>query len=367
MKILTVFGTRPEAVKIAPVIKELQKYPQEFDCKVCVSAQHRDMLDPFLKLFNIKPDHDLNIMKDKQSLEYITSTVLSQIGYLIEQERPDLVLVQGDTTTSMAAAMGAFYQHVRIGHIEAGLRTYDKLKPFPEEINRRIIDDMSDLFFVHTAEARENLIKEGINPQSIEVTGNTVIDSLLDTASRSIDPQELKGIPLAGRRVVLVTAHRRENIGKPLENICQALQIIADKYKDSVIVFPVHLNPKVREIIHRYFKNHPNIFCLEPLGYEAFVHVMKKSYLVMTDSGGLQEEAPSLHKPVLVLRDVTERPEALNAGATCLVGTDVQRIVDKASLLMDNTETYQKMAQAINPYGDGRASRRIVERLLKEI
>ncbi len=370
MKVLAVFGTRPEAVKMAPVIKELRKFPEAFDCKVCVSAQHRAMLDPFLKLFGIVPDFDLNVMREKQSLEYITSTVLSQMGRIIEQERPDFVLVQGDTTTSMAAALAAFYQHVRIGHIEAGLRTHDKKQPFPEEINRRIIDNMSDLYFVHTPQARENLLKEGVSLDRIELTGNTVIDALLEIISR---PQEilhssLKGIHFEAKKTILVTAHRRENIGRPLENICRALQIIADKYADEVvIIYPVHLNPGVRETVHLLLKGHKNIFCIEPLEYEAFVGMMKRSYLILTDSGGIQEEAPSLHKPVLVLREVTERPEALQTGATCLVGTDINRIVEQTCLLIEDSQAYQKMAQAINPYGDGKASQRIVERLLREI
>ena len=370
MKILSVFGTRPEAVKMAPVIKELRKYPQHFDCGVCISAQHRQMLDPFLKLFDIKPDFDLNIMQDKQSLEYITSTVLSQIGWIIEQERPDIVLVQGDTTTSMATAMAAFYQHVRVGHIEAGLRTYDKKQPFPEEMNRRFIDGISDLYFVHTQEAMDNLIREGVSRDRIELTGNTDIDSLLEIASRPEEalPVTLQGIPFEGKKVILVTAHRRENVGKPLENICQALRVIAGKYaNDVIIIYPVHLNPRVREIVDRLLKGYKNIFCIDPLGYEAFVQLMKRSYLILTDSGGIQEEAPSLHKPVLVLREVTERPEALQTGATCLVGVDIKRIVDQTCLLIEDAQAYQKMSQAINPYGDGKASQRIVERLLREI
>jgi len=368
MKVLTVFGTRPEAVKMAPVIKELRKFPEIIECKVCVSAQHRAMLDPFLKLFDINPDFDLDVMRENQSLEYITSTVLSQMGRIIETERPDFVLVQGDTTTSMAAALAAFYQQVRIGHIEAGLRTYDKRQPFPEEINRRIIDDISDLYFVHTPEARDNLLKEGVLAERIALTGNTGIDSLLEVASKPDIGEGLwQGIPLEGKKIILVTAHRRENIGKPLENICQALRIIADKYADDVlIIYPVHLNPKVKETVNQFLNGYKNIFCIEPLGYEAFVHAMKKSYLILTDSGGIQEEAPSLHKPVLVLREVTERPEALETGATALVGTDTKRIVEKTSLLIEDKSAYQKMAQAVNPYGDGQAAQRIVERLLRK-
>ena len=370
MKILTVFGTRPETIKLAPVIKELAKFPLHFDCKICVSAQHRAMLDPFLSLFAIKPDYDLDIMRENQSLEHITNTVLTRVGQILQQERPDLVLVQGDTATSMAAAMAAFYQQVRIGHIEAGLRSYDKSQPFPEESNRRIIDDISDLYFVHTPQARENLIREGTNPASIEMTGNTVIDSLLDIASNSSDvlPASLAGVPWKDRKIILVTAHRRENIGKPLENVCQALQMIADKYENEVcIIFPVHLNPKVQEITRRYLAGYKNIFCTAPMEYAEFVSVLKRSYLILTDSGGIQEEAPSLHIPVLVLRELTERPEALEAGATCLVGCDINRIVEKTSVLMEDSQEYQKMSKVVNPYGDGKASQRIVERLLREI
>ncbi|MBI4309466.1 MAG: UDP-N-acetylglucosamine 2-epimerase (non-hydrolyzing) [Candidatus Omnitrophica bacterium] len=369
MKILTVFGTRPEAVKMAPVIKELRKHPQHFDCKVCVSAQHREMLDPFLRLFGIAADYDLNIMQEKQSLEYITSTILSQMGYLLEEERPDFVLVQGDTTTSMAAALAAFYKRVRIGHIEAGLRTGDKYQPFPEEINRRMIDTMSDLYFAHTQEAKDNLIAEGFPSDRIELTGNTVIDALLDVAQKEMDfaGTPLAAVPLAGKKVILVTAHRRENVGRPLEDICKALQAIAAKYADeAVIVYPVHLNPAVQETANALLKGHKNIFLIAPLDYVLFVHLMKSSYLILTDSGGIQEEAASLHKPVLVLREVTERPEALAAGATRLVGTDTKRIVDETSVLMEDPQAYQKMSHAANPYGDGQAGRRIAARLLKE-
>jgi UDP-N-acetylglucosamine 2-epimerase (non-hydrolysing) len=270
----------------------------------------------------------------------------------------------------MAAALAAFYQHVRIGHIEAGLRTHVKEQPFPEEINRRIIDGMSDLFFVHTPEARDNLIREGTEAKRIELTGNTVIDSLLAVASNSKETAHpsLKDIPFEGKKVILVTAHRRENIGKPLENICRALLAIEAKYAgEVVIIYPVHSNPKVKETVHGLLNGHKNIFCIAPLEYEDFIEVMKRSYLILTDSGGLQEEAPSLHKPVLVLREVTERPEALKAGATCRVGTDTKSIIDQTSMLIENFQAYQKMAKAINPYGDGKASQRIVERLLKEI
>jgi UDP-N-acetylglucosamine 2-epimerase (non-hydrolysing) len=368
MKVLTVFGTRPEAIKMYPVIKELLKYKKRIKSCVCVTAQHRQMLDPFLNNFNIKPDYDLNIMRSKQTLEYVTNTVLSKVSQIIKKEKPDYILVQGDTTTSMAASLAAFYSNVKIGHIEAGLRTYDKNKPFPEEANRCFIDAMSDLFFVHTKQAKENLLKEGKSANQIYVTGNTVIDAVLDVSKgkTKIDDPVLSRMISLRKKIILVTAHRRENLGEPLERICQALKRIALKYgQEVVIVYPVHLNPAVGQIARRVLKDIPNVYLAGPLDYFSFVHLMKVSYLILSDSGGIQEEAPSLHKPVLVLREVTERPEALKAGATKLVGTNIKRIVDQVSLLIENRKAYQKMAQVRNPYGDGQASKRIVARLLK--
>jgi len=360
MKILTVFGTRPEAVKMAPVIKELRKHKDRVKTLICVTAQHRQMLDPFLKNFNIKPDYDLNIMRKNQSQEYIVNTVLTRVGRIIAKEKPNYILVQGDTTTSMAAALAAFYHHVKIVHIEAGLRTYDKNRPFPEEANRNFIDDISDLFFVHTREAKNNLLKEGKSANKIEITGNTVIDAVLDVAGRK---HPLKG----KKKIILVTAHRRENLGRPLEQICLAIKKIALKYVNEIeIVYPVHLNPAVKGKVYKILQGIENIHLEAPMDYFSFIHLMKSSYFILSDSGGVQEEAPSLHKPVLVLREVTERPEAVATGATQLVGTSAKRIVDAASRLIEDKKVYQKMAKARNPYGDGKASQRIVERLLRE-
>ena len=370
VKILSVFGTRPEVIKIAPVIKELCEHPDKFICCTCITAQHRQMVDQLLKLFEIKPNYDLNIMKENQSLEYVTVTVLTKIGEIIRKERPDYLLVQGDTTTSMAASLAAFYQKVKIIHLEAGLRTWNKLHPYPEEINRIIVDSMSDLCFVHTEQAKQNLLREGIVPDNIEVTGNTVIDSLLGIAATDINVRNspLENIPFDKKKVILVTAHRRESFGQLLINICNAIKEVALRYSSSVhIVYPVHPNPSVQKTVYSILKGIINISLIEPLDYKYFVHLMRHSYLILTDSGGLQEEAPSLGKPVLVLRKVTERPEAVEAGTAEVVGTQSKTIVDATVALLENKGKYERMVQTINPYGDGNASKRIVERLLKEI
>jgi UDP-N-acetylglucosamine 2-epimerase (non-hydrolysing) len=370
VKILSVFGTRPEVIKIAPVIKELCEHPDKFICCTCITAQHRQMVDQLLKLFEIKPNYDLNIMKENQSLEYVTVTVLTKIGEIIRKERPDYLLVQGDTTTSMAASLAAFYQKVKIIHLEAGLRTRNKLHPYPEEINRIIVDSMSDLCFVHTEQAKQNLLREGIVPDNIEVTGNTVIDSLLGIAATDINVRNspLENIPFDKKKVILVTAHRRESFGQLLINICNAIKEVALRYSSSVhIVYPVHPNPSVQKTVYSILKGIINISLIEPLDYKYFVHLMRHSYLILTDSGGLQEEAPSLGKPVLVLRKVTERPEAVEAGTAEVVGTQSKTIVDATVALLENKGKYERMVQTINPYGDGNASKRIVERLLKEI
>ena len=369
VKILSVFGTRPEVIKIAPAIKELCKHPDKFICCTCITAQHRQMVDQLLKLFEIKPNYDLNIMKENQSLEYVTVTVLAQIGEIIRKERPDYLLVQGDTTTSMAASLAAFYQKVKIIHLEAGLRTWNKLHPYPEEINRIIIDSMSDFCFTHTEQAKQNLLREGVALDKIEVTGNTVIDSLLGIAATDIDTRNspLENIPF-NKKIILVTAHRRENFGQPLINICNAIKEIALRYSSSVqIVYPVHPNPNVQKPVCSILKGIINVSLIEPLDYKYFVHLMRHSYLILTDSGGLQEEAPSLGKPVLVLRQVTERPEAVETGTAEVVGTQSRAIVEATVKLLENKEKYERMVQATNPYGDGNASKRIVERLLKEI
>ena len=369
VKILSVFGTRPEVIKIAPAIKELRKHPDKFICCTCITAQHRQMVDQLLKLFEIKPNYDLNIMKENQSLEYVTVTVLAQIGEIIRKERPDYLLVQGDTTTSMAASLAAFYQKVKIIHLEAGLRTWNKLHPYPEEINRIIIDSMSDFCFTHTEQAKQNLLREGVALDKIEVTGNTVIDSLLGIAATDIDTRNspLENIPF-NKKIILVTAHRRENFGQRLINICNAIKEIALRYSSSVqIVYPVHPNPNVQKPVCSILKGIINVSLIEPLDYKYFVHLMRHSCLILTDSGGLQEEAPSLGKPVLVLRQVTERPEAVETGTAEVVGTQSRAIVEATVKLLENKEKYERMVQATNPYGDGNAGKRIVERLLKEI
>ena len=364
VKILIVFGTRPEVIKIAPVIKELHKHSDKFIWRICITAQHREMLDPLLRLFNIKTDYDLDIMQENQSLEYITTIALTQLGEIVRQERPDYLLIQGDTTTAMAASLAAFYQKIKIAHIEAGLRTWNKLHPYPEEVNRKIIDSVSDLYFAHTRQAKQNLLSEEIPEKNIEVTGNTVIDSLLDLAQRDID---LKGTvidktPFDTKKVVLVTAHRRENFGQPLINICTMIKEIAMRYHSDVyIVYPVHLNPNVQETVYPMLGEIENILLIEPLEYELFVHLMKRSYLILTDSGGLQEEAPSLGKPVLVLREVTERPEGIEAGAVKVIGTETKQMIEAVANLIDNHEEYRRMSMAVNPYGDGHASERIVK------
>ena len=365
-----IFGTRPEAIKMATVVEAFKNDPENFETMVTVTAQHRQMVDQLLKLFEIKPNYDLNIMKENQSLEYVTVTVLTKIGEIIRKERPDYLLVQGDTTTSMAASLAAFYQKVKIIHLEAGLRTRNKLHPYPEEINRIIVDSMSDLCFVHTEQAKQNLLREGIVPDNIEVTGNTVIDSLLGIAATDINVRNspLENIPFDKKKVILVTAHRRESFGQLLINICNAIKEVALRYSSSVhIVYPVHPNPSVQKTVYSILKGIINISLIEPLDYKYFVHLMRHSYLILTDSGGLQEEAPSLGKPVLVLRKVTERPEAVEAGTAEVVGTQSKTIVDATVALLENKGKYERMVQTINPYGDGNASKRIVERLLKEI
>lgn len=369
LKIITVFGTRPEVIKLAPVIKELQKHQREITCRVCATAQHRHMIDPLLKLFNIKPDYDLNIMKKNQTLGHITKNVLKLIDGIITSENPDYLLVQGDTTTAMAAGLAAFYRRVKIGHIEAGLRTWNKSHPYPEEVNRKIIDSLSDIYFAHTKGAGDNLRHEGVPEKNIEITGNTVIDALLDTVKQTCSPttEVLAKLLFQDRKLILVTAHRRESFGGPILNICEAIKKIALKYKDEVdIAYPVHLNPNVKGPVLRVLKDIPNVHLLEPMEYLPFVHLMKRSYMILTDSGGIQEEAPSLGKPVLVMREVTERPEAVDAGVVKIVGVETNHIVRHACDLLENKKLYKQMARGINPYGDGKASRRIVSRLLTE-
>lgn len=350
---------------MAPVVKELRKYPGQITNIVCVTAQHRQMLDQVLSLFGIKPDYDLNLMRPSQTLAQITATALTELDAVLDREKPDWVLTQGDTTTAMVGALAAFYHRIKVGHVEAGLRTWDKHQPFPEEINRKIADAVCDLHFAPTVQSRDNLLREGVNESSVAVTGNTVIDALLDVAEHDYDwsSSELSAVP-RDKRLILVTAHRRENFGLPLKQICKALKEIATRFADVHLVYPVHLNPNVQQVVQAELRGTANITLLEPLDYLPLVQLMKASTIVLTDSGGLQEEAPGLGKPVLVLREVTERPEGVEAGTVKLVGTDRDRIVRETARLLEDADEYERMSRAVNPYGDGHASERIVERLL---
>lgn len=360
--ILTVFGTRPEAVKMAPLVKKIND-SQDFISKVCVTAQHRQMLDQVLDVFRIVPAYDLNIMKNRQTLADITKLALEGIGQVLDELKPDMVLVHGDTLTTFAASLAAFFGKIPVGHVEAGLRTYDKYSPWPEEMNRTLTACIADLHFAPTRTNYNNLIREGINPDAIHITGNTVIDALKTTVSKNhvFDDKKLRDLDFTGKRVIAVTAHRRENLGKPLENICVALKSIVLKYSDVEIVWPVHLNPAVRETAEGILKDIPRICLTEPVNVLDMHNLMAKSHLVLTDSGGLQEEAPSLGKPVLVMRNETERPEAVQAGTVKVIGTDTGRIINETSILLDDDNEYRRMAQSVNPYGDGNASERIFE------
>jgi UDP-N-acetylglucosamine 2-epimerase (non-hydrolysing) len=370
LRVLTVFGTRPEAIKMAPLIAELERHPGRIVNRNCLTGQHRDMVAPLIELFGIRVDHDLDLMRPNQTLEHITVGVLQAVGQILRAQPCDLLLVQGDTTTSMAAALAAFYAGVRVGHVEAGLRTFDKYQPYPEEANRRMIDAVADLYFAHTEQARQHLLAEGVAAAAIEVTGNTVIDALLDVAARPFDPAgtPLAALPFETRRIVLVTAHRRESFGGPFESLCQGLRELALKYRDDVVlVYPVHRNPNVRQVVERVLAGLPNVLLTDPLDYLPLVHLMKRCHLVLTDSGGLQEEAPSLGKPVLVMRQTTERQEGVQAGTVKLVGTDAADIVREASRLLDDPAAYAAMANRVNPYGDGSASVRTVRRILRGV
>ncbi|HYE37884.1 non-hydrolyzing UDP-N-acetylglucosamine 2-epimerase [Methylocaldum sp.] len=369
LKVLTVFGTRPEAIKMAPVIAELDKYPGLIENKNCLTGQHKDMVAPLIGLFGIRVDYDLNLMRENQTLEHITISVLREVSHILREEHFDLLLVQGDTTTSMAAALAAFYLGVRVGHIEAGLRTFDKRHPYPEEANRKIIDSVADLFFAHSDKAKQHLLNEGIAEASIAVTGNTVIDALLDVSTRphSFAGTPLDALPFDSKRIVLVTAHRRESFGGPFESICRGLRDLALKYQDEIVlVYPVHRNPNVRQVVNSILADIDNVMLIDPLDYMPLVHLMKRSYMVLTDSGGLQEEAPSLGKPVLVLRKVTERQEGVEAGTLKIIGTDAADIVAEASRLLEDAAAYQAMASKANPYGDGTAGIKIVRRILED-
>lgn len=356
---------------MAPLVAELERHPGEIINKTCFTGQHRDMAIPILEYFGVRVDYDLDVMRDDQTLEYLTVRMLEDVGRILSEERFDYVLVQGDTTTSMAAGLAAFYRQCKVGHVEAGLRTYDKYQPYPEEANRRMIDSVSDLFFAHTDLAKDNLLKEGYDQQSIAVTGNTVIDALLDVAGREYEFQDRQLIELVEtaktRKLILVTAHRRESFGQQFFNMCEGMKQLARDYGEEVLlVYPVHRNPNVRRVVMETLGEFDNIVLIDPLDYVPFVHLMKSAHIILTDSGGIQEEAPSLGKPVLVMRKVTERQEAVSAGTVKLVGTDTSDIVGAATELLDDPAAYARMASKENPYGEGRASKLIVERLLAE-
>ena len=375
-KIMLVFGTRPEAIKMCPLVKEFQKHPETFETIVCVTGQHREMLDQVLQIFDVKPEYDLNIMKQGQDLYDVTSRVLLGMRDVLDEVKPDVVLVHGDTTTSMAAAMAAFYRQIPVGHVEAGLRTHNIYSPWPEEMNRQITGRIATFDFAPTPLSRQNLLDEGVNPEKITVTGNTVIDALHwvveNVMKKGYVPKDpsVASLPRGDRRLVLITGHRRENFGEGFIRMCTAIRDLAIKYPDVDFVYPMHLNPNVRKAVGEVFgseisrqarnDNGWNLFFIEPLDYLDFVYLMSRSHIVLTDSGGIQEEAPGLGKPVLVMRDTTERPEALVAGTVRLVGSDYCRIVSEVSALMDDPSHYQVMSQAVNPYGDGKACPRIV-------
>lgn len=364
-KVMAVFGTRPEAVKMAPVVRALREC-DDIECVVVVTAQHREMLDQVLGIFDIVPHYDLDIMREGQSLTGIAVRALAGLEGPVARERPDLVLVHGDTSTTFVASLVAFYHHVQVGHVEAGLRTHDKYFPFPEEMNRRLAGCLADIHFAPVENHKRNLLAEGVKAEAVHVTGNTVIDALLDVAGRPYEFRDpvLASIDFERRRVILVTAHRRENLGEPMREICLALRDIVNARPDVEIVFPVHMNPLVRADVMGILQGTPRVHLIDPVDYQVMVALMKRCYMVLTDSGGLQEEAPSLDKPVVVLRDVTERPEGLEAGTLVLAGTDRRRIVDRAQELLGDPKAYARMANAPNPYGDGHAAERILAAIL---
>ena len=364
VKVMTVFGTRPEAIKMAPLVKELEKN-ENIESVVCVTAQHRQMLDQVLAIFDIKPDYDLDIMKDRQTLVSITTNVLQGLDEVLKEAKPDIVLVHGDTSTTFVGALAAFYNQIPVGHVEAGLRTYDKYSPFPEEMNRCLTGRIADLHFSPTISNRNNLIKEAIEDKDIYITGNTVIDALKTTVSKDYKLCEsMADVDFENNRVILVTAHRRENLGEPLENICRALKRIVTDFEDVELVYPVHLNPAVRETVNKYLAGMDRVHLIDPIDVRDMHNAMDRSYMIMTDSGGLQEEAPSLGKPVLVLRNETERPEAVEAGTVKVAGVNEEVIYGMAKKLLTDKNEYEGMAHAVNPYGDGEASRRTVEAIL---
>ena len=363
IKVMTVFGTRPEAIKMAPLVKEL-KSRKEIECIVCVTAQHRQMLDQVLEVFDIKPDYDLNIMSQGQTLSDITSKALKGLEQVIQEVKPNIVLVHGDTTTTFAGALAAYYNQVDIGHVEAGLRTWNKYSPYPEEMNRQMVGVMADIHFAPTQNSKNNLLKEGKNPKSIYVTGNTAIDALSTTIKEDYAHPAFKW--LGDDKLILITAHRRENLGEPMRHMFKAIKKIVDEFQGIKAIYPVHLNPKVREIADEILGNNEKIKLIEPLEVIDFHNFMNKAYLILTDSGGIQEEAPGLGKPVLVLRDTTERPEGIEAGTLKLAGTDEETIYKLTKELLSNKETYEKMSKAVNPYGDGTASKKITDAIIEK-
>jgi UDP-N-acetylglucosamine 2-epimerase (non-hydrolysing) len=366
MKVLTVFGTRPEAIKMAPLVKKMNK-DSRIESILCVTAQHREMLDQVMELFELVPDYDLNIMKPNQTISQITSNVLIGLEEILKKEKPDMILVHGDTTTTFASALAGFYQQIKVGHVEAGLRTYDKYSPYPEEMNRILTGNIADIHFAPTERNRQNLLREAIPDDKIFITGNTVIDALLEVANKpyEFENEVLKDIDFENKRVITVTCHRRENLGENMEHIFSAIKDIAEEFDDTEIIYPVHMNPKVRDIARKILGNTRRIHLIEPLQYQPFVNLMARSYLIITDSGGMQEEAPSLGKPVLVVRKETERPEAIEAGTVKLAGVSRDTIYRMTKELLTDKDAYEKMAHAANPYGDGHACERIIEILVQ--
>ncbi len=367
IKVMTIFGTRPEAIKMAPLVKELESR-DEIESIVCVTAQHRQMLDQVLEIFEIKPDYDLNIMKDRQTLLSITTRGLEGLDEVMKEAKPDIVLVHGDTSTTFVGSLAAFYNQITVGHVEAGLRTYDKYSPFPEEVNRRLTGVIADMHFAPTERNRANLLKENVPDDTIYITGNTVIDALQTTVRCDylFKDETLATTDWEGKRVIVMTAHRRENLGKPLENICTAVKRLVEEFEDIEVVYPVHMNPAVREVANKILGGMDRVKLIEPVNADELHNAISRSFMVMTDSGGLQEEAPSLGKPVLVMRNETERPEAVDAGTVKIVGVDENVIYEMAKTLLTDEAEYSKMAKAVNPYGDGHASERIVDAILKK-
>lgn len=369
-KVMVIVGTRPEAIKLAPVVLELKKHGAHFETEICVTGQHREMLDQMLRVFGLRPDHDLGVMKAGQDLADVTAACLTGLDRVFRQNRPHLVLVQGDTTTTLAASLAAYYQHIPVGHVEAGLRTGKKNDPFPEEVNRRLATHLADFHFAPTNVAAENLHCEGVGPENILITGNTVIDALRVTQARLREDPTLAADVLGPTdrfRIILVTAHRRESFGLPFRRICEAVRLLAKKRPDVLVVYPVHLNPNVQAPVHEILDGIPNVKLLAPLDYVSFVAFMQRAYVLLTDSGGIQEEGPALGKPVLVMREVSERPEAIAAGTACLTGTDPERILKSVTSLLDDPVCYERMSNRPNPYGDGRAAERIVQFLVGKL